>query len=205
MGAQGCGKGTQAKRLQQDCGLVHISIGDIFRWHIESRTKLGESVKRRVDSGQLVADTVVEDLVRRRLIHHDWNYGFVLDGFPRNEHQAEFLLENYDVDAVIYIDVPDDVTMERILARRLCAGCGKDYNLKSRPPAESGVCDVCGGKLKSRPDDTPDAVAHRLKEYRERTEPIVQLLARKERICKFDGNQSAEAVHDQIMKALGLP
>ncbi len=93
MGVQGCGKGTQAKMLCQDLELVHISVGDIFRWHVQSHTKLGARVKRIVASGQLVSDEMVEEIVRERLDQHDWNYGFIVDGFPRNEKQAGFFLE----------------------------------------------------------------------------------------------------------------
>lgn len=121
MGAQGCGKGTQAKLLKQDFDLVHISVGDIFRWHIQSHTKLAARIKRLIAEGHLVHDDVVEDIVKQRLQEHDWNYGFILDGFPRNRTQAEFFLESYDIDAVIHIAVSDDVVFERVLARRLCS------------------------------------------------------------------------------------
>src|SRR5271169_5694080 len=102
MGAQGSGKGTQAKILAKDMDLVHISVGDIFRWHIQSHTKLGARVKRTIAAGQLISDDVVEEVVQGRLDQHDWNFGFILDGFPRNEAQARFFLESYDIDAVIH-------------------------------------------------------------------------------------------------------
>ena len=122
--------------------LVHISVGDIFRWHIKNHTKLGAQVKRIVSSGNLVGDEVVETIVHRRLDEHDWNYGFVLDGFPRSESQALFFLETYDIDAVIHIEVPDEVVRQRVLSRRLCSGCGLDYNLISHRPEVEDVCDV---------------------------------------------------------------
>src|SRR3954462_1261117 len=118
MGVQGCGKGTQAKLLKEELDLVHVSVGDDFRWHIQSHTKLGARIKRLVAAGQLVPDDDVEEVVKTRLDLHDWNYGFILDGFPRNLTQAAFFLESYDVDAVILIDVPDAVVLERILSRR---------------------------------------------------------------------------------------
>src|SRR5262249_14559303 len=117
MGVQGCGKGTQAKKLKEELDLVHISVGDTFRWHVQSHTKLGARIKRIVALGQLVSDDVVGEVVKSRLDQHDWNYGFILDGFPRNRTQAEFFLESYDVNAVIQIDVPDEMVMERILSR----------------------------------------------------------------------------------------
>ena len=107
MGPQGCGKGTQAKMLEKDFDLVHISVGDIFRWQVQHHTKLGAKVRRIVASGLLVSDDLVNEVVTERLELHDWNYGFILDGFPRNENQAVFFLERYDVDAVLLIEVPD--------------------------------------------------------------------------------------------------
>src|SRR3954462_13455944 len=142
MGVQGCGKGTQAKMLKEELDLVHISVGDIFRWHIQSHTKLGARIRRIVAAGALVPDDLVDQVVRDRLEQHDWNYGFILDGFPRKRPQAEFFLESYDIDAVILIDVPDQVVQERILSRRLCSRCGLDYNLIHHRPATPDVCDV---------------------------------------------------------------
>src|SRR5262249_5425768 len=157
MGVQGCGKGTQAKRLALALDLTHISVGDIFRWNIQSHTKLAARIKRIMSEGQLVPDEIVEEVVRRRLDEHDWNYGFILDGLPRNRRQAEFFLESYDIDAVILIGLPDSIVMERIQARRLCQRCGLDYNLMSHRPAREGICDVCGGLLLQRPDDNEEA------------------------------------------------
>ena len=105
MGAQGCGKGTQAKRLKQELDLIHICVGDIFRWHIQSHTKLGARIKRLIAAGQMVDDETVEEIIRGRLAQHDWNFGFILDGFPRTRTQAEFFLESYDIDAVIQTDL----------------------------------------------------------------------------------------------------
>src|SRR3954452_11325584 len=107
MGVQGSGKGTLARLLKEELDLTHISVGDIFRWNIQSHTKLGARIKRIVAAGELVPDGIVEEEVRDRLDKHDWNYGFILDGFPRNRSQVEFFLESYDIDAVILIDVPD--------------------------------------------------------------------------------------------------
>jgi adenylate kinase len=204
MGAQGCGKGTQAKLLKHDFDLVHISVGDIFRWHIQAHTKLAARIKRLIDVGQLVADDIVEEIVRARLNEHDWNYGFILDGFPRNRSQAEFFLESYDIDAVIHIDVPDEVVFERVLARRLCGQCGLDYNLIHHRPAIEDQCDVCGGKLVSRDDDNPNAVRVRLSDYRTKTEPVLDLFRRKELVIQVDGRLPAAEVQASIREQLQL-
>jgi adenylate kinase len=205
MGVQGSGKGTQAKMLARELDLVHISVGDIFRWHIQSHTKLGARVKRILAEGQLVPDDIVGEVVKGRLDQHDWNFGFILDGFPRNDCQARFFLESYDIDAVILIDVPDAVVMERILSRRLCSGCGLDYNLIYHRPAVPDTCDVCKGRLVGRPDDTPAAVADRIRDYHEKTKPILELFRKKELVVEVDGTQPVDEVQEAIRRRLGLP
>jgi adenylate kinase len=204
MGVQGSGKGTQARLLKEKLDLVHISVGDIFRWNIQSYTKLGARVKRTVDAGELVPDEMVWEVVRDRLDQHDWNHGFVLDGYPRNGSQARFFLESYDIDAVILIEVPDEVVFERMLSRRLCSGCGLDYNLIQHRPAVPDTCDVCGGTLVGRPDDNPEAIHGRLRDYHERTRPIVELFERKELVVRVDGTKAPDSVQAEIRRKLGL-
>lgn len=204
MGVQGCGKGTQAKMLASDFDLVHISVGDVFRWHIQSHTKLAARIRRFTTAGELVPDDTVEEVVKNRLDMHDWNYGFILDGFPRNHHQAEFFLESYDINAVIQVDVPDQVVLDRILNRQLCANCGLDYNLIFHRPAVAGVCDVCGGPLVARADDAHEAIQSRLKDYHTKTEPILELFRRKELVVVVDGTQSASQVQSDIRRQLRL-
>ena len=202
MGVQGCGKGTQAAKLVDAFDLVHISVGDIFRWHIKNHTKLGAEVKRIVAAGNLVGDEVVEKIVHRRLQEHDWNYGFILDGFPRSASQARFFLESYDIDAVIHIKVPDEVVCKRVLSRRLCDGCGLDYNLISHRPKMENVCDVCGGNLITRPDDTPEALADRLRDYHGKTEPVLDQFRRKELVLDIDGTAPPDEIHAEIRSRL---
>jgi adenylate kinase len=204
MGVQGCGKGTQAKLLAEGLDLVHISVGNIFRWHVQNHTKLAARIRRLTASGQLVSDEVVEEVVRERLGQHDWNYGFILDGFPRDEHQAAFFLESYDIDAVIHIEVPDQIAVDRILNRRLCSRCGLDYNLIFHRPTTDGVCDICGGSLESRVDDTTQAAAARIRDYHTRTRPILELFRRKELVITIDGTQRAAEVQDALRRKLGL-
>src|SRR6202050_9952 len=120
--------------LADDLDLVHIAFGDIFRWNVQHHTKLGAQVRRIMAAGLLIDDDLVEGVVGQRLADHDWNYGFIIDGFPRNERQAEFFLESYDIDSVIHLDLPDSEGRRRVLARRLCAGCGMDYRLIDNSP-----------------------------------------------------------------------
>lgn len=202
MGVQGCGKGTQARLLKEAFDLVHISVGDIFRWHIQSHTKLGARIKRVMAEGQLVPDDIVEEVVKERLEQHDWNYGFILDGFPRNSRQAEFFLESYDIDAVLLIEVPDAVVRERILNRRLCPQCGVDYNLIFHRPAVANTCDVCGAALVAREDDTPAAVNARIQDFHTKTQPILELFRRKELVVVADGTRAPDEVQQDLRRQL---
>ncbi|MFF4617059.1 adenylate kinase family protein [Nonomuraea jabiensis] len=205
LGVQGSGKGTQSAMLAGDLDLVHISVGDIFRWHVKNHTKLGAQVRRLVTAGELVGDDLVESVVRDRLQQHDWNYGFIIDGFPRNRRQAEFFLESYDIDGVIHLDLPDEEVRRRVLARRLCSRCGMDYNLIAHRPAEEGRCDVCGGELVSRADDTPDALARRLREHHSKIDPVVELFRRKEYVMTVDARADKATVQRTIRTRFNLP
>jgi adenylate kinase len=205
MGVQGSGKGTQSELLCADLPLVHISVGDIFRWHVQSHTKLGAQVRRIMNAGELVGDDLVESVVRERLDQHDWNFGFVVDGFPRNGRQAEFFMESYDIDGVIHLELPEDEVKRRVLSRRLCPGCGMDYNLIADRPKVEGRCDICGTELITRPDDTPEALAARLRDYYEKTRPVLELFRRKEVVHDVDARPPADDVQASIRKTLGLP
>src|SRR4051794_31486814 len=205
MGIQGSGKGTQAKLLAADFELEHISVGDIFRWNVQHHTKLGAQVRRAMSDGELVSDALAESVVRERLSNHDWNFGFIIDGFPRNARQAEFFLETYDLDAVILLELGDDEVTRRVLARRLCSRCGVDYNLMALRPASPDVCDVCGGGLVARDDDTPEALAARLRTYREQTAPIIELFERKEFVARVDAALTIDEVRRATRAALKLP
>ena len=205
MGVQGSGKGTQAALLAADFDLIHISVGDIFRWHVQNRTKLGAQVKRIMAAGELVGDDLVATVVDERLQQHDWNYGFILDGFPRNERQAEFFLESYDIDAVIHLDLPDDEVRRRVLGRRLCSRCGLDYNLMGHRPRREGICDVCSGELVTRADDTSESLEARLRDWHEKSDPVLALMRRKERVVTVDARPERLIVQRAIRDGLDLP
>lgn len=205
LGVQGSGKGTQAGMLANDLDLVHIAVGDIFRWNVQHHTKLGAQVRRTMSAGLLVSDDLVEGVVRQRLSDHDWNFGFIIDGFPRNKKQAEFFLESYDIDGVIHLDLPDSEVRRRVLARRLCSGCGMDYNLIANSPHQPGRCDVCGSALETREDDTEEALAVRLREYHEKTNPVLEIFRRKEYVVTVDARPPREQIQQEIRKMLSLP
>jgi adenylate kinase len=205
MGVQGSGKGTHSAMLAEDLDLVHIGVGDILRWNVQNHTKLGAQIRRTMAAGNLVSDDVVEGVVSERLAQHDWNYGFIIDGFPRSERQAEFFLEGYDIDGVIHLYLPDSEVRRRVLARRLCAGCGMDYNLIENTPHIEGKCDACGGELVQREDDTEEALAVRLHEYHTKTDPVLEIFRRKEYVVTIDTRPDREVVQQEIRRALGLP
>ncbi|HEY2277995.1 MAG TPA: nucleoside monophosphate kinase [Streptosporangiaceae bacterium] len=205
MGVQGSGKGTQSQLLAGDLDLVHISVGDIFRWNVQNHTKLGAQVRRIMAEGNLVGDEMAESVVRDRLTQHDWNYGFIIDGFPRNRRQALFFLESYDIDGVIHLDLPDSEVRRRVLARRLCANCGMDYSTLASSPHEPGQCDSCGGALTIREDDNEAALAVRLKDYHEKTNPVLDLFRRKEYVITVDAQPGPQAIQQEIRRQLGLP
>jgi adenylate kinase len=205
MGVQGSGKGTQSELLCDDLDLVHISVGDVFRWHVQHHTKLGAQVRRTMHAGELVSDDLVESVVRERLEWHDWNFGFIIDGFPRNVRQAEFFLESYDIDGVIHLELPDDEVRRRVLNRRLCPNCGMDYNLIADRPEVEGRCDICGHELITRADDTAEALAARLRDYHSKTSPVLEVFRRKECVYSVDARPSPDEVQAGIRLQLGLP
>jgi adenylate kinase len=205
MGVPGSGKSTQAARMAADLDLVHISVGDIFRWNVQHHTKMGAQVRRIMAAGELVGDDLAEAVTAQRLSEHDWNYGFIIDGFPRNARQAEFFLESYDIDAVIYLHLPDSEVRRRVLARRLCSGCGMDYNLIQGRPEVEGKCDVCGGALVTREDDTEEALGVRLRDFHEKTDPVLAIFGRKEYVVTIDATRDRDEVQQAIREALGLP
>ena len=203
-GVQGSGKGTQCALLARDFDIVHISVGDLFRWHVQNHTKLGALIRRVMAAGELVSDDLVESVVQQRLDQHDWNYGFIVDGFPRNRRQSEFFLESYDIDGVIHLDLPDSEVRRRVLARRLCPRCGMDYNLIAHRPKVADRCDVCGGDLVTRADDTEEALAARLADYHAKTDPVLDLFRRKEFVFTIDARPEPDRVQQAIRDQLGL-
>jgi adenylate kinase len=205
MGVPGSGKSSQAALLSEDLDLTHINVGDIFRWNVLSHTKMGAQVRRTMAAGQLVGDDLAESVTADRLAKHDWNYGFVIDGFPRNVRQAEFFLESYDIDSVIHLELPDSEVRRRVLARRLCSGCGMDYSLIQGRPAVEGKCDACGGTLVTREDDNEEALAVRLRDYHEKTDPVLALFRRKEYVVVIDATADKDTVQRMIRERLGLP
>jgi adenylate kinase len=179
LGPPGSGKGTQAKRIEQSCGIRHLATGDMFRAVTLSGSELGRRVKEIMDSGQLVPDDITIEMIAARIAEPDCRDGFVLDGFPRTVPQAEALdrmlaERRLGLDHVILIEVDEAALIDRLGGRFTCAQCGASYHERHNRPRIDGVCDVCGSReFIHRPDDRPEAVAARFDVYRRQTEPIL--------------------------------
>jgi adenylate kinase len=178
VGPPGAGKGTQAVHLASHFSIPHISTGDIFRLNIKGETKLGLHAKSFMDAGNLVPDSVTNDMVADRLTHPDAKSGFLLDGYPRNIGQADFLKDNLEnsgtpLDAVLEFKLENAEIIKRLSGRRACRGCGATSHVIFQAPKVAGVCDACGGELYQRPDDAENVIANRLSVYAEQTEPII--------------------------------
>ena len=207
LGPPGAGKGTQAKRLVERFGLAHISTGDILRAAIAAGSKLGVEAKGYMDKGMLVPDDTVVGIFRERIQAKDCQGGFVLDGFPRTVPQAEALARtlgasNAKLDAVLALDVADQVVVDRNTQRRSCPKCGTSYNLVNAPPQRPGLCDNDGTALVQRPDDQPDQIVKRMGEYREKTEPLKKFYRKQGQLRELDGGRTPDEVWGEIEKAL---
>jgi adenylate kinase len=190
LGKQGAGKGTQCVRLSRHYVVPHISTGDMFRAAVKSRSELGEKAKEFMDAGELVPDEVVMGLVAERLSLDDTKArGFVLDGFPRTVHQAKGLAELLapdEIDLVVNLEVPTEVVLRRLAGRRVCIDCGANYSVDS-PPRLNWTCDICGGEVVQREDDTEAAIRRRLDLYERETRPLVDWYAERDLLSVVDG------------------
>jgi adenylate kinase len=202
LGAPGAGKGTQAKVLVGALAVPQISTGDMLRSAVSRETELGLRAKAFMDSGQLVPDSLVIDIVRERLDEADCESGFILDGFPRTIGQAEALDEFAGLDRVISIRVDEELLVARLCGRRTCKACGAIYHVVHSPPAADGVCDTCGSELFQRSDDQETSIRERLKEYEAKTSPLNQWYRDRDLLAEVDGNASPQEVQQHISTAL---
>ena len=207
LGPPGAGKGTQSQLLSERLGVSHLATGDIFRAAIQEGTPLGQKAKPFIERGELVPDELTVQTVREQFAKPENQRGAVLDGFPRTVEQAQRLDQllqemGKQVDAVIYLTVPEDELVRRLTRRWTCQRCGVTFDLQKNPPQTAGRCDVCQGQLYQRPDDTPEVVRHRLQVYLRRTAPVVEYYRAKGLLIEIDGNRPIEAVTASILEAL---
>ena len=206
-GPQGAGKGTQSARIAEKYGIPSISTGEIFRWAIKGKTALGLKVLEYVDAGSLVPDELTIEVVTDRLTADDCKDGFLLDGFPRNVGQAKALDallgdSGCSLDGAIVIEVPEEVSLRRLLGRRVCANCGRNYSVDS-PPEKDWTCDNCGGEVIARTDDNEEeTVTNRLRLYHQQTEPLKAYYAERNLLREIDGVGSPDEVFSRIVSSI---
>ncbi len=204
LGPPGAGKGTQADRLHDDFALPHISTGDMLRAQVAEGTELGGEAKRYMDAGELVPDEVIVGMIIERLGAGDARDGFLLDGFPRNEHQADALGEALGglerrLTAALLIEVPDDDLVRRLAGRRVCVkNPSHIYHVDFDPPKHEGVCDQDGARLIQRDDDKEETIRRRLEVYHSQTEPLIAYYDRAQLLRRFDGRRNADEVHAHV-------
>ena len=209
LGAPGAGKGTQAAKLVEDCGLCHISTGDILRAAVKNQTPLGVKAKGFMDAGELVPDDLIIDLMKERIQQPDTEKGVILDGFPRTIPQADAMKEaGINVDYVLEFDVPDELIVDRIVGRRVHAPSGRVYHVKFNPPKVEGKDDVTGEELTTRKDDQEETVRKRLVEYHQMTAPLIGYYSKEAeagntKYAKVDGTKPVAEVRADLEKILG--
>lgn len=204
LGPPGSGKGTQAQILAQKLGIPQISSGDLLREAVQNDTLTGRKAKSYMEKGELVPDSIVIELVQERIRYEK---AYILDGFPRNVEQSEKLDSvlselGLPLDYVVNIEVPLEKLIERLSGRLTCKGCNAIYHRVYNPPKKEGVCDLCGGELFQRSDDTKAAITQRFETYKKQTEPVITYYREKGMLTNIDGTRSIEAIAEDIEKRI---
>lgn len=207
LGAPGAGKGTQARLLSEEYGIPQVSTGDMLRAAVKAGTPLGLEAKRYMDAGNLVPDEVICGLIRERLGEPDARHGFLLDGFPRTEAQAESLdamlsAIGQDLQVAIDVVVPEEDLVQRLSGRRVCRECGASFHIEFNPSKKGAACDLCGGELYQRADDSADTVRNRLQVYHAQTAPISARYERAGLLRRLDGNRAMDEVRAELAAIL---
>lgn len=205
LGKQGAGKGTQCVRLSHHYVVPHVSTGDMLRSEVKSKTSFGLRVKALMDEGELVSDELIMEMVGRRLAESDTRArGFILDGCPRTIWQAKELAELLKpdrLDVVLDLEVPTSVVLERLASRRVCVDCGTNYSVGA-PPSVNWTCDVCGGEVVQREDDTEEAIRRRLELYERQTAPLIEWYEEEGLLVSVDGTGAPDGVSRRCVLAI---
>lgn len=203
LAAPGAGKGTQAEKLSEHFGIPTISTGAILRKNIADGTELGAIAQNYINDGKFVPDELIIDIVKDRLAQSDCKDGFILDGFPRNLAQAEALdKSDIEIDTVLNLDVNPEDIVERLSGRLECKACGASFHKVHRKPEVDGVCDNCGGVLRTREDDKPEVIKQRLATYFEQTEPLIGFYKEKGILKVAEGKDGIEATTQEVLRVL---
>lgn len=205
LGRQGAGKGTQCTRLSRHFVVPHISTGDMLRAAVKEGTAFGQKAQEYMSAGELLPDDVIIGIVEERLVKDDTRErGYILDGFPRTEEQAETLASitgEQPLDMVVDLDVPTQVVLGRLASRRVCVDCGANYSVQT-PPKHNWTCDHCGGEVIQREDDTEEAIQRRLDLYEEETAPLVDWYRKRDLLMVVDGDGDADEVTARLVRAI---
>lgn len=202
LGAPGAGKGTQAEFINEHFGIPSFSTGNILREAIRNETEVGKLAKSYVESGDLVPDEIILQVVSERIKQPDAQKGFILDGVPRTVPQAEALEDMIEIDLVINIVVDDDEIVQRLSGRRVCENCGASYHTIYRPSTRPNSCDRCAGRLIIRRDDEPETILARLKTYHDQTEPLIQFYKERGKLATVRGAKEVSETRRRVFKVL---
>ena len=207
LGPPGAGKGTHAKILSERYRIPHISTGDLLRDEIERATPLGKRAQSFIDSGKLVPDDVVIDMMGERLEQTDAQNGFILDGFPRTVEQAKALdrmlrERRTPLNLVLQFNTSEKVIVDRLSGRRVCTNCGANYHVRNIPPKREGICDVCAKPLVQRKDDDPNTIRKRLKVYEEQTAPLIEFYKQLKVLQVVNGDLEIEPLQKELLECM---
>ncbi|MEO0070135.1 MAG: adenylate kinase [candidate division WOR-3 bacterium] len=207
LGPPGVGKGVQAERLSEAFQVPQVSSGDILRGEVQKKTALGQAVEPYLESGRLVPDSLMTQIIQKRISQPDCQAGFLLDGYPRTLPQAEMLDEmlkekDLQVDAVFNLQASEEILIARLSGRRICRVCQKIYHIKNMPPKVEGICDECGGPLYQREDDSPQTIKRRLQVYEIKTEPLIAYYQKKGILYQVNTSKDAENTYQAIVNIL---
>jgi len=198
MGVQGSGKGTQAKKLADLKGWKHVNIGQLFRTEMTEATAIGKEAKQYITKGELVPDEITFKIIKNGTQGSDDE--IIFDGFPRTAAQSEYLMEHYQLDMIIVLELEEAEAVKRISARRNCSVCHRDYNILYKKPKQEGICDICGGKLVVREDDKPAEVQRRIDIYQEQARKLLDYFQGKVKIVRIDAAQGVEEIFNELIK-----
>ena len=207
MGPPGVGKGTQATTLSRQLSILHISCGDLLRNAVKENSELGQKAKGFMQKGELVPDELVGELIVERIKRPDAEKGFILDGYPRNIKQAQWLGKilkdnQVEIDVVVNLNANEEIIIQRLSGRRLCSDCGANFHVKNMPSKQEGICDKCGGKLYQRADDNEETIKNRLKVYQDSTFSLIDYYKNQNKLQQIDANEEAGIVAERILRLL---
>ncbi len=203
LGAPGSGKGTLSSLLIDKYNLKHISTGNLFRNEVENNGEYASRIKELMVNGQLITDDITNQLAANSILEIcNKGEGFILDGYPRTIPQAEFLSKIANIDKVFYLDIDSELLVKRIVGRRICSKCGTNFNIYFQIPKVEGICDKCQSPLIQRKDDNEETLVSRVKEYQNKTSPLIDFYSKQDKLIRIDANKSIDEVLEQVINGL---